>query len=210
MDRQRITEFYLTASQTPRPSSDWNFAWHEHEHELLPQFAWNFTGAMNRPAVSDVLQSASIATSDAIIQNMPQFPMLQYHGFAVGQYLPFIDTVQLPPLDKFVSPARYYQTLFHELAHSTGHSSRMNRPTMAAYENQMYCYCPLHNRAIEEFIAEMCSGFLCAEAGIFEPISDLMGCYISNWAQAVDRDKSVILDSARQASDVADWILGRK
>ena len=37
------------------------------------------------------------------------------------------DFVMMPDAKAFYSPEEYYSTLFHELAHSTGHKSRLNR-----------------------------------------------------------------------------------
>ena len=40
------------------------------------------------------------------------------------------DSIHLPPRDAFKEPAGYYGTALHELAHWTGHPSRLNRPTL--------------------------------------------------------------------------------
>src|SRR5436305_10438269 len=39
------------------------------------------------------------------------------------------DTVGMPHRSKFSTPAEYHSTLFHELAHSTGHKSRSEEHT---------------------------------------------------------------------------------
>ncbi len=60
-----------------------------------------------------------------------------------------------------------YATLFHELIHSTGHPSRLNRPTLtesAGFGSNPYCK--------EELVAEMGAAFLSGHAGISEMILD--------------------------------------
>ena len=42
-------------------------------------------------------------------------------------YSPAADRVTLPLQEQFASEAEFYGTMFHELAHSTGHKSRLNR-----------------------------------------------------------------------------------
>ena len=50
------------------------------------------------------------------------------HGGGAAFYMPATDHVQLPERDSFRSADAYYHTAFHELAHSTGHVSRLDRP----------------------------------------------------------------------------------
>ena len=42
-------------------------------------------------------------------------------------YRPSTDSVHMPAHSRFVDAPHYYSTLFHELVHSTGHESRLNR-----------------------------------------------------------------------------------
>ena len=63
-------------------------------------------------------------------------------------YKPSDDCVVLPTREQFADTAEYYSTAFHELAHSTGHESRLNRLTKtAAFGSEEY--------SKEELIAEI-------------------------------------------------------
>lgn len=54
-------------------------------------------------------------------------------------YQPSTDTVVVPLLSQHRSVSEFYSTLFHELTHSTGHSSRLDRITdMAAFGSETY------------------------------------------------------------------------
>ena len=83
------------------------------------------------------------------------------HGGDRAFYAPALDYVGMPKLGAFDTPEHYYGTLFHELAHSTGHESRLARPSLinpAPFGSEDY--------SKEELVAEMAAAFLCGEAGI--------------------------------------------
>jgi antirestriction protein ArdC len=90
---------------------------------------------------------------------MPDPPRMQ--PGRVAAYSPSVDLVTIPVLAAFEDAEAYHSTLFHELAHSTGHPRRLNRPTLAEA-------CPFGstNYSKEELVAEMAAAFLCAHAGI--------------------------------------------
>jgi len=50
-----------------------------------------------------------------------------YHTGFVAAYSPAEDAIRMPAQKTFRSSEAYYQTLFHEMTHSTGHSSRLDR-----------------------------------------------------------------------------------
>jgi antirestriction protein ArdC len=63
---------------------------------------------------------------ESVYANMPNKPML-HHGNSSAYYIPSLDEIHLPDKLWFNSSNAYYQTLFHELVHSTGHKSRLSR-----------------------------------------------------------------------------------
>ena len=48
-------------------------------------------------------------------------------------YHPSSDSITLPHIEQFTDTAEYYSTAFHELTHSTGHASRLNRLDKTAF-----------------------------------------------------------------------------
>jgi hypothetical protein len=48
------------------------------------------------------------------------------------------DSVNMPVRSRFVDAPHYYGTLFHELVHSTGHVSRLNRRFGAHFGDELY------------------------------------------------------------------------
>lgn len=73
-------------------------------------------------------------------------------------YSPMLDEIHLTPKGSFADNEAYYSTALHELGHSTGHESRLNRDIKNTFGNEDY--------AKEELRAEIASYMLCAELGI--------------------------------------------
>ncbi len=112
------------------------------------------------------------------------------------------DAVHLPPPASFKSAPDYYGTALHELAHWTGHPSRLNRPTL----NESYRFGD-QNYAKEELRAELASVFLSAESGIpHNP--EQHAAYVGSWIQALQQDKNEIFRAAKDAHKAADLIIG--
>ena len=92
-------------------------------------------------------------------------------GAGEAYYRPGADFISLPSFDAFKSAATFYGTAFHELAHATGHKSRLDRDLRGRFGEKAY--------AAEELIAELCAAFLCAE---FSIDGDLRHAgYVQSW-----------------------------
>jgi antirestriction protein ArdC len=139
-----------------------------------------------------------------IIEAMPQRPPIR-HDEPSAYYAPARDFVNLPRPEVFDTPENYYAVAFHELTHSTGHESRLNRAgvagsRLAAFGSADY--------SREELVAEMGSAFLCAEAGI-ESTLDNSAAYLKGWLGALRGDARLIVTAASAAQRAVDFILGR-
>ncbi len=111
------------------------------------------------------------------------------------------DIIHLPPRDAFKSAGDFYGTGLHELAHWTGHPTRLNRPTL----NESYRFGDT-SYAKEELRAELASVFLAAERGIpHNP--EQHAAYVASWIDALSKDKNEIFRAARDAHKAADFIL---
>jgi antirestriction protein ArdC len=116
-------------------------------------------------------------------------------------YRPSTDSVHMPARSRFVDAAHYYSTLFHELIHSTGHESRLNRTFGDRFGDELY--------SKEELVAEMGSAFLCAIAGIGNEHTDRnTTAYIQNWISKLQEDNRLIVHAAANAQKAVDSILG--
>ena len=111
------------------------------------------------------------------------------------------DSIHLPSKNAFKEPAGYYGTALHELAHWTGHPSRLNRATL----NESYRFGDT-NYAKEELRAELASVFLAAERGI-PHTPEQHAAYVESWVKALKQDKNEIFRAAHEASAAADFLL---
>ena len=80
------------------------------------------------------------------------------HGGNRAYYTPLMDSIQMPERTDFTTPEHYYQTLFHEMVHSSGHDKRMKRLDHATFGDDNY--------AKEELVAEIGAAMLYATAGL--------------------------------------------
>lgn len=111
------------------------------------------------------------------------------------------DSIHLPPKDAFKDAAGYYGTALHELAHWTGHPSRLDRLTL----NESYRFGDT-NYAKEELRAELASVFLAAERGIpHDP--EQHAAYVGSWIKTLRQDKNEIFRAAHDASAATDYLL---
>ena len=143
-----------------------------------------------------------IDSAERLIGTMPNPPRI-LEGGSAACYLPRVDTVRVPKIQDFESPESYYATMFHELGHSTGHESRLNRRGVT--ERAEFGSCDYSR---EELIAELTSAFLCAEIGIDNSTLDQAAGYIHGWLSALAGDVKAVVVAAGQAQRAADYIQG--
>jgi antirestriction protein ArdC len=143
-----------------------------------------------------------IEAAEQIVSGYEDGPKVEHVG-SRACYLPQADTVQIAVPDRFESREAYYATLFHELAHSTGHSRRLDRgldTQLAPFGSPDY--------SKEELVAEMGAAFLCAVTGIAPATLENSTAYIQGWLSKLRGDKKLVVTAAGAAQRSADWIQG--
>lgn len=115
-------------------------------------------------------------------------------------YYPSLDTIHVPPRGTFRTPDEFYTTVFHELGHSTGHPSRLDRKQGDRFGS--------HDYGREELVAEMTAAYLAAESGI-ESTVDNSAAYLAAWIKTIKQDVRAVVVAAGAAQRAADLILGR-
>jgi antirestriction protein ArdC len=137
---------------------------------------------------------------------MPNPPRLILDKTPKAYYSPAGDYIHMTERESCVSDERHYETLLHELVHSTGHKSRLDRmegdTKWERFGSKPY--------ASEELVAEMGAGFLCAEAGIFQEVEDNTAAYIANWLTRLENDKTLVVRAAGRAQKAFDYITATK
>ena len=143
-------------------------------------------------------------TCEAIVNGWEGRPALQLTSSTERRayYRPATDSVHMPARFRFVDASLYYSTLFHELVHSTGHESRLDRTFGLSFGDDLY--------SKEELVAETGAAFLCALAGIASDHTEQnTTAYIQNWIQQLQNDNRLILQAAAAAQKAVDMITGQ-
>ena len=143
-----------------------------------------------------------IARCESVVSDMPNPPTFT-NGEPRAFYRPLTDTVNMPNRDLFASTPEYYSTLFHELAHSTGHVSRLRRSgidDLQPFGSADY--------SREELVAEMGAAFLCGHCAIESATLDNSAAYINGWLRRLRSDPKLVVQAAGLAQRAADCILG--
>jgi antirestriction protein ArdC len=147
-----------------------------------------------------------IEAGERIVLAMPSRPEIK-HGLDRAFYSPSGDFVGMPLPGQFRSGQDYYSVLFHELTHSTGHESRLNRKGVNGADGEWSAF-GSQSYSKEELVAEMGAAFLCGQAGIVERTLDNSAAYIGAWLARLKDDRRLVVQSAAQAQKAADFILG--
>ena len=151
-------------------------------------------------------ENERLAECETILSNMPQRPKFQSkEGERRACYAPSTDTVRVPVLDRFEQTEAYYNTLFHEVVHSTGHASRLNRDGITKpikFGSDEY--------AREELVAELGASFLCGITKINrEVVVENSAAYIANWLERLKDDKKLVFHAAAKAKQAVEFIINK-
>lgn len=125
------------------------------------------------------------------------------HQASRACYNPSLDAIFMPPRECFESDAKYAAVLAHEVVHSTGHPSRLNRDLSGRFGDQRY--------AMEELVAELGSAFVCAHHGMQSgDLDDHHASYLKHWLEVLKKDPYALFTVARLAQAASDEIVGAK
>jgi antirestriction protein ArdC len=162
------------------------------------------TEGINLPAsaLQEARTNNPIEDCEQIVAGMPNRPGLEQSDKA--WYAPGRDVVGMPSIGLFRSSEEYYSTFFHELAHSTGHASRIGRDgfeSVQSFGSESY--------SREELVAEMGAAMLCGVTGIENRTIENSAAYLGTWIERLKSDSRLIVTTASAAQKAADYILGK-
>jgi antirestriction protein ArdC len=111
----------------------------------------------------------------------------------------------MPNINTFINSEFYYATLLHELAHSTGHLTRLNRDfsgKMNGSEEQLISY------AKEELIAETTRSFLQVKLGLNSTNMELQNAlYLKSWIKSLKNNPKILWSIFSEASKAYGYVL---
>ena len=117
-------------------------------------------------------------------------------------YRPSTDSITMPLQEQFKTAGDYYSTLFHEITHSTGHKTRLDRISeMASFGSADY--------STEELVAEIGSASILSTIGLQDSKTlEQSASYCKSWLKALKNDKKMIVIASARAEKAIQLILG--
>lgn len=111
------------------------------------------------------------------------------------------DKVYMPDSNAFDNENEMNAVALHELSHSTGHKSRLDRKLGNRFGSEEY--------AFEELVAECSATMLCAYLGIEPIVHDNHKAYVKSWLGALKDDPNALLDAFKMAERSQQYIIDK-
>lgn len=112
------------------------------------------------------------------------------------------DKIVMPEKAQFVDGESFVSVLFHEMTHSTGSESRLNRIKPSAFGSEEY--------AREELVAELGSALVSQRYGISKNVKDESAAYLKSWLNSLkespDFIKTTLLDVKRASGMIIEQL----
>jgi len=110
------------------------------------------------------------------------------------------DYISMPEFESYDNEYEYFATLLHEMAHATGHETRLSRDMKNIYGSPEY--------AVEELRAEIASCFSSQEFGLelTDKCMDNHKAYIQSWIEILEKDENILISAISDAEKIADYI----
>ena len=160
----------------------------------------------NLPDVNIKEEKKNLSAEDIISNYMAFSNVKLYTDSPKAYYSPSEDVVHVPPVKNFKNVEFSYRVRFHEIGHSTGVKSRLNRSCFDNYHKTK------PERSREELVAELTSLLLATEAGFtneecFETKNS--DSYILSWLEYLNNNPKEIIYAMSLAEKARDYILGK-
>lgn len=115
-------------------------------------------------------------------------------------YVPILDEIYLPHKECYENEYAFNSVALHELAHSTGHSSRLNRNIENSFGSADYAY--------EELVAEISACFMSAdiEAPQTNRYIENHKAYVKSWIKKLKEQPEILVKAIKEAEDCAKYM----
>ena len=204
----------------PKTKEEWDIALANPEYKAEPRCVVTFT-VFNAEQMDNTENLASVEcfkpiepdrVADGIVKASP-CPVFETPNDEAF-YLPGADKIYVPQRNQFTNIESFCRTLLHEMGHSTGHPSRLDREQCGLKQDRQ-------KYAFEELIAELSSVFTANAIGLDlrnvdddKPLAanevDAMSnsaAYLKSWSQELKDPGGELLKAASRASKATDFLV---
>lgn len=143
-----------------------------------------------------------IEKADHIIENWSKECQIIEKDINTACYMSDQDKIIVPPKKCFKKSESFYSTVFHEMIHSTGAKTRLNRKGFE--KGVVFGDCDYSK---EELIAEIGSQFLLAKCNI-QSTQEMNNsiAYLQSWLKQLQNDATLVVSAAQQAQKAVNLI----
>lgn len=126
------------------------------------------------------------------------------YGGSEAFYRPSTDEIHLPERNDFVDMPEFYSTALHEVGHSTGHETRLNRDLSGGFGSDKY--------AEEELRAEIASMFIEQDLEIetSEKHIENNSAYIQAWHDKIKEDPNILFKAIADAEKICKFVIEKE
>ena len=165
-------------------------------HHLLPDGSYGLTTAIDAAMGVVAIRSEPerLEAAEAVLSEWEVKPTL---AGSKAFHMPASDTICLPAPERFETAAAIRATWSHEVIHSTGHKTRLNRVLTGKMGRASY--------AGEELIAELGAFLLCRRIEVASCVEG-HASYLSAWVEMLRESPRVLLNVLSDARKAADMI----
>lgn len=151
-----------------------------------------------------VFDHEPIEKAEQLINNYKvEVPISIQEGSNQAYYVPATDRIVLPALNQFTKAEEFYSTAFHEMVHSTGLETRLNRfkaGDQVKFGSKDY--------SKEELVAEIGANMILSVLGIEdEKQAENSITYLHAWLKKIKEEPKLITLAAQKAQKASDYIL---
>ncbi len=202
-------EYWFPYDQKERKTVPWETYYRDLQNGRSPsqyRLLAKYTPVFNAGEVDGIPEREAVRGEDVGMEelvrklsenmNVP----IRLDGGDQAYYAPYEDCVHLPEPGAFENEYAFNATALHELTHSTGHPSRLDRPLTAMRWSEAYAY--------EELVAEISSCFMgCAlSQGPDRGHLENHRAYVQSWIREIRDQPETLIRAIRDAQGAADYM----
>lgn len=148
--------------------------------------------------------SERVERAEKLLEYWNDYESKIVYGGDAAFYRRSTDEIHSPKREAFKNQHEFYGTNFHEMGHSTGHESRLNRDLTGAFGSEKY--------ALEELRAELSAMFLEQEVGlaVSEKHIENNSRYIKEWHDEIKENPDALFTAIADADNIVRYIANKE
>ncbi len=129
-------------------------------------------------------------------------PVIEEEMGSECYYTKLFDEIHLPSRNQFESAESFLSSAIHEMGHSTGHPSRLNRDMSGEFGSDKY--------SREELVAELSAVYVQADLGI--DLGDHIenhAAYLQYWIKNLKENPNILFQVSKDASKASEFLMNK-